>query len=299
VNGGGPAEVYGNNRWPNGANRGVCGDALKDLTYPALYHESGGPFEKTVGIRVTHYHAGDTISVKGKLTANHLGYMQVELCVLPPTSKGGVGERRVLTNECFKRGGKLRVMQNGAWGDRFYVNNRLSEFEFPAKLPDIVCPRCVVRWYYITGNSCTPPGTPTSWADGDLSTCGSANAPNPEEFWNCADVALLRRGDPLPAMSRLAIKGSLSTGISTNSSVDRDGQRIDRDTDGGGDGEGGQSIVGFSDVAISVAVGTGVGLPVVFMSPIVGTALGLLVFAVVLVVFMIQNGQEGSSRSLP
>lgn len=304
---GGVGVVYATGKWPNGRN-GVCGDpASGEGLTPAGYHEGGGKYEQTVGIRVTHYHAGDTITVKGKLTANHLGYMQYFLCVLPPNSAGGTAERQFLTNECFRKMPALKVYQEGAWSDRYYVSSSLGEFSHSLKLPDLECPRCVLRWYYLTGNSCTPPGTPAKWAANNLVPCGGGGA-NPEEFWNCADVALLKKGDPLPAPSKLKIRGEVSTGeVDSQPGVQAGDQVID-DTEtgeligdnstatggGGGDGDAGESddLVTFDNVMISVVVGTGVGMPLVLVSPTVGAGLGLCAFVIALAFFMFRNSRD-------
>lgn len=45
---------------------------------------------------------------------------------------------------------------------------------------DGVSARCVMQWYYLTGNSCDPPGTPAGYGAPQLGTCG-ASANYPEE----------------------------------------------------------------------------------------------------------------------
>lgn len=300
LNGGGVGAVYATGAWPNGKH-GVCGDPASGEG--AGYHEGGGKFEQLKGIRVTYYHAGDTIAVKGKLTANHLGYMQYFLCVLPPNSAGGTGERQHLTNDCFRKN-VLRVQQDGSWGDRYYVSSSLGEFSHNLKLPDIECPRCVMRWYYLTGNSCTPPGTPAKWAASGLVPCGGGGA-NPEEFWNCADVTLLKKGEQLPAQTTLKFRGELGTGESTGGGVEPGEQTIE-DTETGqviGDGSNGNGtvsgtgddddmLVSFENVMVSVMVGTGVGLPMVLVSPTLGTTAGLCAFVMAIVFFIVRNAQR-------
>lgn len=302
LNAGGPGAVYGNGQWPNGRH-GVCGDPASGDG--AGYHEGGGKFEQTVGIRITYFHAGDTIRVKGRLTANHLGYMSYFLCALPPNSMGGAGEKAVLTDQCFNRN-PLRVQQDGTWGTRFYVSGKLGEFENVVKLPDFECPRCVLRWYYITGNSCTPPGTPAKWASPNLGVCGTGIA-NPEEFWNCADITLLKKGSPLPAQSSKKLKGEVASGVASNTS----GGAAAGPTGGGSGPEPGEqsidttasddptassandtSIVSFEDVFLSVAVGAGMGIPVVLFSPAIGIGTGLCGFMLALMFFIITNATD-------
>lgn len=296
LNGGGVGAVYASSSWPNGKH-GVCGDPLSGEG--AGYHEGGGKFEQTVGIRVTYYNAGDTMTVKGQLTANHLGYMQYFLCVLPPTSSGGSSERQFLTNECFRKN-PLQVFQEGSWGERYYVGSGLSNFEHSVRLPDIECPRCVVRWYYLTGNSCTPPGTPAKWAAQSLVPCGGGGA-NPEEFWNCADVSLLKKGEPLPPPSKLKYRGEVGSGAAVDDQQGNpndpvientdDGQLIgDTNDDDAGGGNGNDTdLIGFDNVVISVMVGSGLGLPIVFLNPTLGATMGLCAFIAAMVFFMVHN----------
>jgi hypothetical protein len=55
--------------------------------------------------------------------------------------------------------------------------------------PPFPLAQCVFQWWWVTGNSCQPPAeNPPS--SPQLSVCGSANAPYPEEFWNVADVLI-------------------------------------------------------------------------------------------------------------
>ena len=300
LNGGGVGAVYASGSWPNGRH-GVCGDPASGEG--AGYHEGGGKFEQTKGIRVTYYNAGDVIAIKGKLTANHLGYMQYYLCVLPPNSAGGSSEKQYLTNDCFRKN-LLKVQQDGKWGDRYYVGSSLSDFQHSLKLPEIECPRCVLRWYYLTGNSCTPPGTPAKWAASALVPCGGGGA-NPEEFWNCADITLLKKGESLPPPSRLKLRGELGSGEGQND-VDPGDQAIE-DTESGNtiggsaDGTGSlsnstdDSLVTFDNVVVAVVVGTGVGIPMVIMSPTIGLTAGLCAFAIVMAFFIVRNTNSSES----
>ena len=64
-------------------------------------------------------------------------------------------------------------------------------FQLPAGLVcDGSSARCVLQWHWTSGNSCTPPGTPSQYASSTLGPCG-INNPYPEEFFNCADVRIL------------------------------------------------------------------------------------------------------------
>lgn len=311
-NAGGVIKVYGPNvkeKWPHSTNFGVCGD--ETTGDKAFYHEGGGTFEKTVGYRISSFRAGDVMTVRGILTANHFGYMSYFLCVLPANVQGGIAERKFLTNACFAKI-PLKVQFNGAWGDRFYVDGQLSTFTNNVRLPDMPCPRCVLRWYYLTANSCRPPGVPAPFFTPGVDTqpCGGPSSPPPEEFWNCADIRIVKKGDPLPAVTQSFPKGEVASAVAapTNSTtIDTSTTSVDvmppeeqvieySDDDAapatGDDGDGHNPLISFQDVAISVVVGTGLGIPVVIISPIIGTAVGLSAFILVLVFFMFRRNKE-------
>lgn len=294
LNSGGPWAVYGSGQWPNGKH-GVCGDPASGEG--AGYHEGGGKFERTVGIRVTHYRAGDTITIRGKLTANHLGYMQYVLCRLPDSSAGGSGEKKFLTNDCFRNNSPLKVKQDGSWSDRYYVSGSLGEFEHPLQLPSTTCPRCVLRWHYVTGNSCTPPGTPSKWANKGLLTCGTGGA-NPEEFWNCADIAILGKGEPLPAVSKLKLRGELSSGEGAPSQPNQviedpeTGEVYGNSTGTGADGSG----LSVDAVVVSIVVGVMYGMPLVIVStPLTGMSVGMCACLAVLLLMAVGSSSSKGS----
>lgn len=280
LSGGGLGVVYGGGRrWPNG-NYGVCGDPPSGEG--AGYHLGGGKFEQTVGLRVTHYHAGDTIAVKVKITANHWGFFSYYLCKLPDSSAGGKSESQYLTNACFSRI-KLSVSQDGSWGERFYIGSKTGDIQMSVRLPDMECKRCVMRWLYTTGNSCTAPGTPAKWATSNLRACGADGA-NPEEFLNCADIALLRKGEPLPATSKLKIKGELGTGESTGPNGT---------TPSGVSGSGGvldDMPVSVGEAACSLVVGAGLGAPLLILNPLLGLVAGCFVCMALLAFFALSDG---------
>lgn len=293
LSGGGLGVVYANGRrWPNG-NYGVCGDPPSGEGEG--YHLGGGKFEQTVGIRVTSYHAGDAITVKTKVTANHWGFFSFFLCKLPDSSFGGKGESRVLTNECFSRI-KLRALQDGTWGERFYIGSRTGDIELSVRLPDMECKRCVMRWLYTTGNSCTAPGTPAKWATSNLRPCGADGA-NPEEFLNCADVALVRKGQALPAVSRVTATEGLGTasGESSGESEAVPGRAGARGEDVILPAAGSNKFpIGVGEVACSAMAGAALGTPLLIVNPLLGLAVGFFA-CMALLAFFALGGKLGNT----
>ena len=306
LSGGGVGEVYaGGLRWPAG-KFGVCGDPLKGDK--AGYHMGGGEFERKVGIRITRYRAGAVVPVTAKLTANHWGYFEYFLCKLPDSSAGGKDEARYLTNACFKT--RLPVQQDGAWGDRFYVGDTTGDLDMKVRLPNMECKRCVVRWLYTSGNSCTAPGTPKKWAVPNLRTCGEDGA-NPEIFLNCADVALLKDGPDQPQTSRL--KPAQAEG-------DRDGSEPapedpepappppEEDPEPEHEHEPALPVpvpvaasrrappsipLQPSEALVSVAVAGALGMPLLLVSPALGIAGGMLTCMALLLLFVLKNLAAG------
>eukprot|EP00951_Prasinocladus_malaysianus_P049418 scaffold669665_cov46-Prasinocladus_malaysianus.AAC.1 len=81
------------------------------------------------------------------------------------------------------------------------------------KLPDgVTCEQCVLQWWWITGNSCVPPGYrhfdfPSKWdACGDdgwynANQDDCEGSTRGEEYWNCADVSIQSEGPTTVASS--------------------------------------------------------------------------------------------------
>lgn len=299
LSGGGVGEVYaGGRRWPNGVY-GVCGDPLKGDK--AGYHMGGGEFERKVGIRVTKYRAGQTIAVSAKLTANHWGYFEYFLCKLPDSSAGGKDEAKHLTNACFKT--RLQVQQDGAWGDRFYVGDKTGDFDMKVRLPAWECKRCVMRWLYTTGNSCTAPKTPSKWAVPNLQTCGQDGA-NPELFLNCADVALLKDGSQLPQTSRLKPQQGAAEDEDDDEPAQDDPDPVAADPDpvpaAAADPAPSRTAAKPSSnlplqpvqALVSVAVAGALGIPLMVVNPALGIAGGMVACVLLLLFFVLKNAAD-------
>lgn len=81
----------------------------------------------------------------------------------------------------------------------FYPDGSYSQtmyYQLPAGLTcDGVSDKCILQWNYLTGNTCTPTGTPAQYANSALPMCATPQAQYPEEFWNCADITIGGSGD--------------------------------------------------------------------------------------------------------
>lgn len=55
-----------------------------------------------------------------------------------------------------------------------------QSYKLPTGLTcDGITAKCVLQLYYVTGNTCNPPGTPVQYATSYLPTCGSDGAQYP------------------------------------------------------------------------------------------------------------------------
>lgn len=181
--------------WPAGQH-GICGDPITDPT--PRKHEAGG--EYWTGKPAATYQQGGIIKLTTVLTAFHKGRFGFRICKISGTS--AADETSQLTDACFNQNVLVQANVAGAQapGDAYLhlgsVNNGTytTYYQLPSGLTcDGVTSRCVLQWYYLTGNSCNPPNEPAQYASAGLNTCGD-NSPYPEEFWNCADVLITASG---------------------------------------------------------------------------------------------------------
>jgi hypothetical protein len=140
---------------------GVCGDPRGSRA-----HERPG--------RVTaRYRAGGVIDARIVVTAEHLGRWSLGLCAPAPG------------RPCSSpRDFRLLPRADGRGPYVYRLEPRHDRAAF--RLPPGTCAKCVLRWWWETGNSCTPRGTPRAFANTALPTCRKPI----ETFTNCADVAL-------------------------------------------------------------------------------------------------------------
>ncbi len=163
---------------------GLCGDPV-DKTQPRD-HEAFGSLA-TPPIVAATYKPGGTIPIKVVLTANHKGRWSLRLCPIPGAGTPSA-EAKALTKTCLDAHVLRRADTKSPYT---YVTSDTSSFEVAYKLPPkVTCKRCVLQWYYETGNSCNPVGTPPKYATPFLGMCGAPNAAAGEGFWNCADISI-------------------------------------------------------------------------------------------------------------
>ncbi|KAL4857482.1 Peptidyl-prolyl cis-trans isomerase FKBP13 [Chlorella vulgaris] len=195
---GGPATVYGAASFPNGAH-GLCGD----LAAGPLRHEAGGAL--WTGRPTAVLREGSVVYLNVTVTAFHKGRFEFRICRVDGTDVAS--EKAQLTEACLDQHALVQANVPGAQapGDRYYHlgSNDQPSYTMPYQLPsglscDGTTSKCVLQWYWITGNTCNPPGEPAPYRSPQLPDCGTGGSP-PEEFWNCADV-LITPGDftPLP-----------------------------------------------------------------------------------------------------
>jgi hypothetical protein len=178
------------------AQHGVCGGLQGDTN--GLDFQAGGKYatKKITGT----YAAGQTIRIRVEISAPHGGRWQFGVCPVPDGASDA-DERRVVTQQCMDSNKLINMdKKNAGYGTQFWWFGKRTDgvYELDMKLPDkIECKRCVLQWHWETANSCNIPGTPSSEM---LSTTKDSceGAQNMEEFWNCADIAILPKGTPVP-----------------------------------------------------------------------------------------------------
>jgi predicted carbohydrate-binding protein with CBM5 and CBM33 domain len=193
---GGPGKTYANGRvWPNSLH-GVCGDAHDG----PRDHEAGGKFATPPKIAAV-YLQGQVVTLRVKITAPHGGRFSFGLCPVPDGATPD-RERAVTTQKCFD----ANRLVNAADGTPYWWFGKRGNGEYTMQFklpPSITCKRCTLQWHYETGNSCNIPGTPEQHqVSAGLVPCSQSSSM--EEFWNCADVSILKRGSKLPAAAAAA-----------------------------------------------------------------------------------------------
>jgi len=189
--GGGPGAVHAFDASDAHAmyKHGICGNA------------AGGPqaYNKVGEVQET-YVAGSTAEFKVVITAHHVGYFEFELCAdAGSLSEACFMEHRLLkegcecscpgdsTNSCSEcdecrrwwkpllEGELHQSVTSGYEGPKLPGQGNLVPYEYTLRyvIPSgLQTSRAVLRWHYMTTNSCT------------------SKTSAPEEFWNCADIAV-------------------------------------------------------------------------------------------------------------
>jgi len=206
------------NRGGSLARCGLVGDASVGnvRNYDAPKNAVGGPMPIAVQ---ANYTQGQVVTLDISLTAHHKGHFVFSACPISP------GE--IPTQECFD-GNRLTFVEDLLHGgnydpnhpERAYVappgpgyvldvgsTDGVMDFSFRMRLPPNVHGDLVlIQWYYLTANSCYHEGYrqydwPSNWnMDNALSSmlCGEVSSDGtgvPEQFWNCAEVHVLKGPD--------------------------------------------------------------------------------------------------------
>lgn len=192
---GGPQVVGAGMTYPEG-NNGICGDPITD---PApRKHEAGGKY--WTGNPAATYKKGQVIEIDLTITTNHNGRFSFSIC---PVGMSAKAERAELTEKCLRENTLVQANVPGAQqpgekyfyttpGDPVYTDYKMY-YQLPEDLTcDGVTSRCVMQWYWTTGNTCTPKGTPKKYnRNNGIPDCGTPGSNYPEEFWNCADILIV------------------------------------------------------------------------------------------------------------
>ena len=194
--------------WPSGLH-GICGDPF---TAPKPRpHEVGGKFYSAsvsgssgVAAPVVSYQEGQMVRFEVTVTTNHNGRFMFSICKVNGATHQD--EEEQLTQDCLNEHVLKQANVPGAQnpGDQWFYTTpgdpMYNEYTMFYQLPDLltcdgVDSRCILQFYWVSGNSCNPPNTPDMYKRPfGLPDCGSQGAAYPEEFWNCADIKIIPSG---------------------------------------------------------------------------------------------------------
>jgi len=196
LNAGGTDATSGEKYPDNSDLHGICGDRADG----PRDHEAGGKF--ATGEIAATYEQGSAIQLAAAMATYHKGLIEYRICRY--RAGNPESERAALTNKCLEQHVLKQAPSSQAPGSRYYFLGNASDAGYdPPKLfyhnfqlpQDLVCDgnkwKCVLQMRYITGNTCNDPAIPDAYKLSYLATCGEDENVWPEEFWNCADIAIL------------------------------------------------------------------------------------------------------------
>jgi len=213
LNGGGSKAVDGG---------GLCGDPQQ-----ASMHDE--PYMVPTDVQHT-YTPGDVAVFTVQITAHHKGHFEFRICdrgldeaTLGTRQEGQdclnewVLERVAPISSCSPNDSNPDCQPlDPAHPERWYLPppSYSMLYNMRYQIPSgLGCQHCTLQWYYSSGNSCTHDSdyqvyfrnmkaegwSADNWWKPSASICGSSVG---EQFWNCADIAVLSSGDqptPTPA----------------------------------------------------------------------------------------------------
>jgi hypothetical protein len=182
--------------WPIG-NKGLCGDKASAKPQDQKYL-AAGPVAAT-------YTSGQVIDIDLSISAYHKGRVSFSICNSATLSESCFNIH-LTRADSLQPGSRYLYLPTTSTAAVTVGPNLTSnpgagqKYSMRFKLPDgFTCTRCVLRWYYLTGNSCHPPCDPADPApcvpdSANLGICGKSGTHYPEEFWNCADITVTGSG---------------------------------------------------------------------------------------------------------
>lgn len=211
---------------------GVCGDAVSG----PFEHEKDGRYY--YGARVSgSYKQGGTIDLELAINAHHNGYIEAHVCDVSRCPGGDISKecfrrghctklRRARVDKCERKGEKECGPIDKRHPERWYLpcygyadgSARIRRYgeggEIRYELPSgLSCERCVLQWYWVSANSCNPPGVRKYFEGPDRPHWGSCKGQGgavggfafrqrdcgggrtdrksvPEEYYQCADIRI-------------------------------------------------------------------------------------------------------------
>jgi len=233
LQGGGPTLVKerAGGVWPTKnapESHGLCGDPKQGAAVVANWRDE--PYLTPTSVQRT-YTPGEVVEFQIELNAHHQGHYEFRIC---DTGLDGTSlESREAGQQCLDTWLLQRAAPRASCQspdsdpdcqpldedhpERWYLPPTSGSGEVHKmryRIPtDLRCSHCTLQWYYSTGNTCfyddgyvayfekmAGAGWPASdWYTQGLGVCGSSSFG--EEFWNCADVAVLPADEHVPMLS--------------------------------------------------------------------------------------------------
>ncbi|RMZ53036.1 hypothetical protein APUTEX25_001155 [Auxenochlorella protothecoides] len=200
LNAGGVRAVrIGDQKWPVG-HHGLCGDNYS-LAMPRPHEAGGKHYTGQIG---GTFRTGSIMPIYVTMSTFHMGNFMFRICKIRGNTIAN--ETAQLTEECFNENiltqANVPGQQNVSdpWYHTGYMeaSSYTLYFQLPASLEcDGVTSKCVFQWYWLTANSCIPPGEPAEYVlDPLLGTCSVVNT-YPEEVGRREPATLKQEESPL------------------------------------------------------------------------------------------------------
>jgi len=218
-----------------GGSRARCGISQSQEGTPGIERNYDSPRNAMGGRMPTriqaNYTQGQNVILDVTLTAHHKGHFVFSACPIAPNE--------IPSQECFDSNKLTFVMDllhNANYDPDYPERAYIAPVDVPNYVPDLDSTRGVVdysfmmslpkdlygdlvliQWYYLTANSCYHEGYreydwPSVWnidaTSLSLGMCSSVSPDGsgvPEQFWNCAEVKIVRQERGTAANDPLAV----------------------------------------------------------------------------------------------